>query len=1119
MRHLALALAAALALPWAAHAQRSATVTGTVTDAAGRPLGGAQVFLVGTSIGTVTNAQGRYTLTVPPGSHTLHVRLVGYAEASRSLRVEAGQTLTVNVQLQPRAIELEELVVAGVAEATRRAVLPITVNRVSAEQIQVPTTSAAAAIQGKVPGATVIQASGRPGSAPTILLRTPKSINASGRSQSPLFIVDGVIVTGGTVDLDALDIESIEVIPGAAAASYYGSRAQNGVVQITTRRGRDVANNSVRYTARSEFGRSYLPGRFNLTLRHQFAMTPDSTKFLDAAGNPCDWLMCPSVRLAGQFRDRQYNLNAQGQPVPLAPGPWNTVQRERWPGRTYDQVREFFTDGPFQQHYVGVDGRAGATNFHASYAFLRERGVMPGQDGFRRHTFRLNVDQAVRPQLSVSASAFFSRSNQDLFPESQGNPMFNLTRMPAGVNLRACEPGTRDAQGNPIEICAGTPYGFQYLLLRPDPFNENPNPLYELYYRQYDNKRSRFLGNATVRWSPLSWFSVDGSIGYDRLDYNEQDYLPKGYRTLRPDPTTNSGTLYRYSSYVEGLNVAVTGTFRWSLGDLDTRSQLRYLWEQEDNREFFTSGWNFRVADVPEFGNIVRENLSAGSSTAPVRSDGYYALTNLTFRDRYILDALVRNDGSSLFGPNQRRHWYYRVAGAYRLGQEPFLRERFGWLDELKLRAAVGTAGGRPSWSAQYETFVVDAQGVRPVTLGNRDLRPEKTTEREYAVDVGLFGRLAANVTYAHSVTTDQILLVPQPAYRGFTSRWENAGTLEGRTWEASLDLQLLQRRNLAWSVRLTYDRTRQRITELGVPPYTTGVGGQGLGSVFYIRKGEELGTFYGTLIATKCEHLPLNVQPYCNQFAVNRDGLLVWVGPAGSPRNGWQTYPITDAQGRVIGQRTWWGTQAPPELAIRGVRPMWGEPIQGECTDRVTGQRTTYCPLGKTTPDYKLGLSTNLSIGRLQIYGLLESVQGISVYNQPLQWAVFQNYAGIMDQSRYPEEDQYPLGYYARLYGVSGLAPSSFFVQDGSFVKLRELSVRWRVPNRFVGALPVLRGTDGLTLSLIGRNLKTWTKYDGYDPETGRGGGGLGSAALARVDGYNYPPFRTVTFGVEVTW
>lgn len=1076
-----------------AHAQQAGSVTGLVTQqGTGAPIEGAQVVLEGTQFRGVTQSSGRFLiLNVPAGTYTLRVQMIGYTDVERSVTVTAGQSATVNVAMQYDVISLNEIVVTGVAGATQKVKLPFTVDQLNAQEIPVPQVSAASAIQGKVAGATVISGSGRPGSSPTILLRGPTSINAAGRSQEPLYIVDGVILADGTgmADLDALDIENIEVVKGAAAASLYGSRAANGVVQITTKRGRGLDGDVVRYTVRSEFGRSSLPGRFNLTQRHQFAMTDDG-KFIDNKGNPCEWLSCPSVKLAGQKALPGADADA-----------WNTIQREAWPGKTYDHVADFFTEGAFMQHYVAAQGRSGGTNFHVSYTNVSEEGVMPGQEGFDRHNFRLNLDQTLGHNLTLSGTSFYSRSTQNGFPESQGNPLFRLSRMPAGVNLRACV-------DDPNKDCTGAGDRLNRLIIEPDPFNENDNPLYMLLNRQWTTERGRFMGSANLRWSPLDWFDMDANVSYDRLDYHEEDYYPKGYRDIRNSAGLRNGALYQYTDVTEGLNASITASFRANLGDWGTnRTQVRYLWEQEDYRWHWGDGYEFAVADVPTQGNLNQDNITASSGVQPTRSDGYFLITNFDLKDRYIIDALLRNDGSSLFGPNERRHWYHRLGLAWRVSQEDWFN--VAGINEFKLRYSHGSAGGRPRWSAQYETYNVGSGIVSPVTLGNRDLRPEHSVEQEFGVDLVLFDRMTATVNYATTTTTDQILQVPQSPWKGFSSRWENAGTLESNTFEASLDLRVIERPNFSWTTRFIYDRTRQKITELSVPAYTTGVSGQGMDAVFYVREGEALGTFYGTQIATSCDHLPEGVS--CDGFAINDDGFLVWVGDAGSPDKGWETY--TDADGKT---RYWWGTEGPE---INGAKVMWGTPFKGLCVDRVSGEQTDYCELGRTTPDYKFSLMNTITWGNLSIYGLIDAVQGVSVYNQPLQWSVFEYYSGIMDQSGLPEEKQKPLGYYNALYGVSGLAPSSRFVEDGSFVKLRELSFRYRFSGEMLGSIPGLRAFDGITLHLVGRNLYTWTDYDGYDPEVGRGGGTTGSAALARVDGYNYPNFRTWTLGAELNF
>ncbi|HEX5870980.1 MAG TPA: TonB-dependent receptor plug domain-containing protein, partial [Longimicrobium sp.] len=267
MKTLRLFVAALLSMlaPLPLAAQEAATVTGRVTNAQGQPEAAVLVRIESLNAGASTGADGGYRLVVP-GARIRAGQAVqitasrqGLATVSRSVTLSPGATLTQNFQLAAQIILLEDVVVTGTAGAVEARKVPFEVSQVTAEDIRVPPGNAASAIQGKVAGATVVSGSGRPGSAPSILLRGPKSINAMGRSQEPLYIVDGAILGSSVADIDALDIEKIEVLKGAAAASLYGSRAANGVINITTRRGSRVPDDQVRYTFRSEFGRGEMP--------------------------------------------------------------------------------------------------------------------------------------------------------------------------------------------------------------------------------------------------------------------------------------------------------------------------------------------------------------------------------------------------------------------------------------------------------------------------------------------------------------------------------------------------------------------------------------------------------------------------------------------------------------------------------------------------------------------------------------------------------------------------------------------------------------------------------------------------------------------------------------------
>jgi TonB-linked SusC/RagA family outer membrane protein len=1038
----------------------------------GMPLEGVSVRLEGTNLGALTQANGRFVIAnVPAGTHTLKAEMIGHAPLTRSVTVNAGQATTLALTLELSAISLQEIVVTGTAGATTKAKLPFTVERISADQLPVPQVSAASALQGKAAGVTVVSGSGRPGSAPAILLRGPTSINSAGRSQEPLYIVDGVVLSSSMADLDAMDIENIEIVKGAAAASLYGSRAGNGVVQITTKRGRRADQGQIRYTVRSEYGQSDLPGTFDRALHHNFKMNADGTKFIDQTGKECDFLQCASLALAGQRA-------APGK----AADNWNTYMTGTWPGETHDHVKEFFTNGAFMQNYVAAAGRVGGANFHASFSQVRDQGVMPGQDGMRRNNYRINLDQNIQENVQLSASAFYSRSRQNAFGESQGNPVFRLTRMPAGVNLAACmDDITKSCMDNPDK-----------LILRPHPGSDNTNPLYELLKEKTQNDRGRFLGSTNVRVSPTSWLDVDANVSYDRLDRRDSDYRPKGYRTIKPDADQNGGFLERYHLLTESLNAGLTASFRKRVGELSTRTQFRYLYEREDQETTDAYGYRFTAQDVPILGGLQKDRTTMTSSQQRVLSEGFFAITNLDFRDRYIVDALIRQDGSSLFGADERYHWYYRIAGAYRLSEEPWFK--LPGINEFKLRYALGTAGGRPRFTAQYETYSVSSTAITPVNLGNKALKPEDTREQAMGIDLTALDRLSFTAEYSNAITRDQLLPASLQAFKGFGTQWQNAGTMQSKSWEASLEARLVDRPGFSWSTRVLFDRTRSVITELNVPNQTYGVDGQAMGDVFYARKGEVFGTFYGAKYAKSCADLPTGTN--CDGFQVNDDGLLVWVGKDNTLKSGL------------------WGTDGP---LVNGVAVKWGTPVVGQCTDRSTGERTAYCPLGKTMPDYHLGFSSTATWHGLTIYGLLDSTQGFNVYNQPLQWALQENYAGIMDQTGKPEADQKPLGYYIALYNILG--PNSRFVEDASYVKLREVSLNYRLNTKQLSVVPGLGRFNSIGLSLIGRNLLTWTKYSGYDPEVGRGGGQTGSAAIARVDGFNYPNFRTWTAAIELNF
>src|SRR5256886_23407 len=326
---------------------------------------------------------------------------------------------------------------------------------------------------------------------------------------------------------------------------------------------------------------------------------------------------------------------------------------------------------------------------------LTERGAFRFLQGFVRNSFRANVDQAIGSAWNIGLRTAYTRSTQDgLNQEGGGQAFFRLTRVPAVANILQ-----RDTLGR--------------LYIRPNlqgGGTQNENPLYSLENTARQDLTNRFIGGLTLRYAPVDWFNLEGEVGYDLRRANFSQVNDKGFRTTAYDPVTNGGSIFRGSSSNEAINGGVNANFRLDLArDLRARWSLRYSYEQRDSS--ITSGFGnaLSVKGVTSLVNAASGKTLASGVTS-VRQIGLFAGTGLEYKDRYILDALIRRDGSSLFGPGSRWATFGRVSGAWRVALEPW------WplpqVSELKLHGSYGTAGGSPSFSAQYETFTIGAGGV-----------------------------------------------------------------------------------------------------------------------------------------------------------------------------------------------------------------------------------------------------------------------------------------------------------------------------------------------------------------------------------------------------------------------
>lgn len=1065
---------------------QTSRIEGTVRDAQSRdPVENARVSVVGTNLFALTNVNGYYAIeNVPVGTYDVRVQVIGFQSVVfTNQRVTAGLPTTVNFQLQPSILRIEGVVVTGVAEGTQAVKLPFTVAQVGGEELPVPPQSAEAAIRGKVSGVKMVRNEGTPGSGITVLLRGATSINTSGRSNEPLYVVDGVIMGQSMVDVDALDIENIEVVKGAAAAALYGARAANGVISIQTRRGSEIPDGETSIIFRSEFGRNGIENYIPQAQTHGFVTQNGQWVGTVAGGDGSDSLVAPDERALAirttnwrPTRDLVRDSTDWDGDGTFSGHSYYIVDNA-FPGTTYDNLRRFFSPGSFYTNSLSVSHRTGTTNFRASAHQTREQGVVDGLEGYNRRGVRLNVDHRIGRAFDFNASGYYAQSIAD-DPQGGENAFYSLNFYPIDVDLQELNENPRDS--------------IDYLI-NPDPSVVEANPLYGAQNRDEEAIRGRVLGSLGVRWRPTDVFDVRADFSYDRSDRNYTTYYFKGFRTL--DPTSyNEGGLYKTNSNTQAINASADLTYTNRFGDLATTFKVRGLIERQENASFDASITNFVVGEVRDMDMGDPANANVGSSSSAVNSIGYFLSGQFDYKDRYIFDGLIRRDGSSLFGSEQRWHWYYRLGMAYRLSQESFWN--IDWWPEMKLRASIGTAGGRPSFSAQYETFNVSGGQVTKGTLGNKDLKPEKATEIELGVDMIFGGNVSLALTYADSKVEDQILSVPLAGYYGFSNQWRNAGTLESNTLEGNLQWGIIQKPDVGWNVNFVIDRTRQKITDFDLPAYR-------YQTYFYVREGEVLGTMYGARWASSCDEIfttsGQNAAGVCENFQLNDDGYLVPVGAGNSYQDG-------------VNQN-YFGSK----ITIDGREFDWGLPFEAEeiAVDTLPGGQvftdtTDYVTIGSTQPDFNFGLGQTFRYKGFSIYALFDAQIGGDIFNNTRQWAARDGNAWEYDQSSKSAGDKKSYDYYQRLYYVN--ASNSHYAESGEYLKFRELSLRYTF-NR--GQLEGVLGGffKRVTLAAIGRNLLTWTGYSGYDPEVANSGDG----AVYRVDAFDYPNYRTFTGSVEI--
>ncbi len=815
------------------------TVTGTVTDDTGLPLPGVNVVISGSTVGTQTDFDGLYSIEATQVD-VLSFSFVGFQ--SQDITVGASNTIIVTLQ---SGETLDEVVVTGVAGATSRKKLSVTVNKVSAEAIeQVPATSAASALQGKVAGVAVNNL-GRPGQGANIILRGATNFYGS---QEPLIILDGVFVEGGLSDINVQDIKSFEIVKGASASSLYGSRAGNGVIVITTKKGQ-LGRTDI--TVRSEIGFSEITNFITTNRSHGYQLASDWENFKGQY-----------TKYEGVTYPAGYQSVYAASGHPTAPTGARIPEDDGYSDNPFGVYRNFqdmfFKTGTQKNFYTSISNGSEKSRVFFSFENLDSEGVLVETGGYERSSFRLNADYNLFDWLTFSSNNNFINIT-DNTPGGTADIYRIINRLSPDANIMLDNPD-------------GQPYYF-----KPDPWeNEIDNPLYSLYAPKRQSLQQRFLGSYNLNAKFTSFLNLDLEYAFES-DNNRYTSYSK-YETFQADGSDigfgySKGSLYKFSANQLAQKLQSTLNFSEEFGELDVNAKVSYLIEDSDYENFTGSGADFLYRDLPTLDNFDPSTISVSSDQQTERAQNVFLIGGLIFKDRYIVDALYRRDGSSLFGANYKWRGYHRLSVAYRISED----FKIPGVNEMKVNFAYGTAGQRPGFSWQYEQAALGGGNLSTNRIaGNPDLRPSTTTEKELGLSMAfLDSRITLEAVYSNQVTTDQFMLVSlfAPANAGKNRQWQNVGDLEADTYEVALNANIIEKGDFKWNFGANFAKSSNNITKLNAPEQQVGPD-----ALFLLLENTEFGSMWGRVfvqdLATMENQLPAGAS--ISDYSVNSDGYVV---------------------------------------------------------------------------------------------------------------------------------------------------------------------------------------------------------------------------------------------------
>lgn len=1001
---------------------QSRTITGRVTDADnGEYIAGVTILLEGTMNGTVTDTEGKYSLNVPEEGGTLVFSFIGY----ETQKVTLSTKNVVYVSLKMSQEMLQEVVVVGYGTEVKTKVTG-SIDEVSAEEIALtPVPSLEQALQGKAAGVFIEANNGKVGSDIRIRIRGNSSINASNQ---PLIVVDGVpintvgvndyfnVVLNPLNDIDFNDIESIEILKDASAAAIYGSRGANGVILITTKRGKE---GEAKITLDYQYGsssptqlREFLNAEEYISYYTQAAINAGEYDF----ANGISGYTSVEEAIADYIDDAERKFDKlQGW------SDWRTS-----PANT-DWQKEAFQDAVSTMFDLSISGGTEKFQYFTSMGYSYNDGIMVGNHG-DRFNITNNMDGQLSEKLKLSTSLTLSRTINNDIPDdnSFSTPLQAVAQSPL----------------TPLKDTTGEYYDRPTTLYY--------NPLIEIDNVFFESTTFRTIGNLALDYALTKTLTLRGEAGGDITNHWQQRF----YGSKSEVGQSIGGYATNYNSGVTYLDTKALLIYDQSFGQHTLGATGGVEYNKYDDYYNSVEGQGFPSDKLQTLASAAE--IVAGTSVLNYyRFLSYFARVTYDYDERYVLNATVRADGSSRFGENNRYGVFPSGSFGWVISNEPFLKGSKK-VSLLKLRLSYGLTGNAEIGNFDYKgLYAVGAyngsSAIFPSTIANPDLTWEKSTQGNIGFDFGFFrDRFTGQIDVYQKNTTDLLLDVPVPSTTGFSVQTQNVGAMTNKGIELALSADIFVG-DFSWTSSLNFAANRNEVTELAEGQTIIDYGGSDFMNVVMV--GQPIGVFYGA--------------EYAGVDPENGDGL--WY-----VNDGDHTTTTNDFN------------------------------------------EANYVVVGDPNPDFIAGLINNFAYKNISLDFSLQSVYGNDIHMSGDYWMASNasqwdnQTVDQLDAWQQPgDETDIPEN---RLLFENGTASrSSRYLSDGSYVRLKTLTVSYMLPSKLVERLKM----ESARFYVSGYNLYTLTNYRGWDPEVSSDS--FVDNIYYGIDFYSAPQPRTVVLGLSL--